>query len=404
MHSAFFEPTEAQALVRETARAYARDVLAPVAGQLDREQRFPASYLRELAGLGLMGVNVPEALGGAEAGAVAYALAMIELAQGCASTAVTVAVNNMVAETIVKFGSPELQRRFVPELTSGRFAAGSFGLSEPHCGSDAAALHTTARRGDGGWILNGSKQWITSGDQAGVIIVWARTSVAHGAPAKGLSCFLVEGGTPGLTIGRHEEKMGLRASSTVALAFEDVRVEESALLGAEGQGFAIAMSALQGGRIGIASQAVGIGTAAKEASLRYAKERRAFGDVDQVAGERQLEPAAQRVAVDRGDGDAGQILDQGGRRVAQLGQLARLPGRQLRHLRDVGAGDERLLAGSGEDDGAAALAQLAQRHGELAQHGRVERVQRLGPVDGEGADRALALDDQGFVGHVARPQ
>ncbi|GAC1336467.1 MAG: acyl-CoA dehydrogenase family protein [Myxococcales bacterium] len=277
MHSAFFEPTEAQALVRETARAYARDVLAPVAGQLDREQRFPASYLRELAGLGLMGVNVPEALGGAEAGAVAYALAMIELAQGCASTAVTVAVNNMVAETIVKFGSPELQRRFVPELTSGRFAAGSFGLSEPHCGSDAAALHTTARRGDGGWILNGSKQWITSGDQAGVIIVWARTSVAHGAPAKGLSCFLVEGGTPGLTIGRHEEKMGLRASSTVALAFEDVRVEESALLGAEGQGFAIAMSALQGGRIGIASQAVGIGTAAKEASLRYAKERRAFG-------------------------------------------------------------------------------------------------------------------------------
>jgi acyl-CoA dehydrogenase len=273
----FFEPSEAQALVRETARSYAQRVLVPVAGRLDRERRFPTAYLRELADLGLMGVNVPEALGGAQAGAVSYALAMIELAQGCASTAVTVAVNNMVAETLVKFGSPELQSRYVPELTSGRFAAGSFGLSESHSGSDAAALRTTARRDGGGWVLNGSKQWITSGDRAGVIIVWARTSPAHGAPAKGLSCFLVEGGASGLTVGRHEDKMGLRASSTVSLAFEDLRVPAGAMLGAEGQGFAIAMSALQGGRIGIAAQAVGIGTAAKEASIRYAKERRAFG-------------------------------------------------------------------------------------------------------------------------------
>lgn len=277
MDAIFFEPSEAQALVRETARSYAQRVLVPVAGRLDRERRFPTAYLRELADLGLMGVNVPEALGGAQAGAVSYALAMIELAQGCASTAVTVAVNNMVAETLVKFGSPELQSRYVPELTSGRFAAGSFGLSESHSGSDAAALRTTARRDGGGWVLNGSKQWITSGDRAGVIIVWARTSPAHGAPAKGLSCFLVEGGASGLTVGRHEDKMGLRASSTVSLAFEDLRVPASAMLGAEGQGFAIAMSALQGGRIGIAAQAVGIGTAAKEASIRYAKERRAFG-------------------------------------------------------------------------------------------------------------------------------
>ena len=277
MEAPLFEPNESQAQVRDLSRAYAQRSLKPIAAALDREQRFPAAQLRELAELGLMGVNVPEALGGAAAGAVAYALAMIEIAQGCASTAVTMAVNNMVAETIVKFGTGEQQRRYVPELTSGRFKAGSFGLSEPHCGSDAAALRTSARRDGDGWVLNGSKQWITSGDVAGVIIVWARTATTAGAPAKSISCFLVEGGASGLVVGRHEDKMGLRASSTVSLAFEDLRLPASALLGAEGQGFLIAMSALDGGRIGIASQAIGIGTAALHASIVYAKERRAFG-------------------------------------------------------------------------------------------------------------------------------
>ncbi len=271
-----FDLTETQAAVALTARAYAQKTLAPDAAKLDREQRFPKGHLAALAELGLMGVNVPAALGGAEAGAVSYALAMMEVAQGCASTAVTMAVSNMVAETIVKYGSPLLQQKFVLEITSGRFEAAAFGLSESHCGSDATALRTHARLDGDAWVLNGSKQWITSGDHAGVIVVWARTDSAVSA-AKGISCFLVEAGSPGLHIGKHEDKMGLRASSTVSLAFEDLRVPTSHLLGAPGQGFEIAMNALMGGRIGIASQAWGIGQAALSASVKYAKDRTAFG-------------------------------------------------------------------------------------------------------------------------------
>src|SRR5437667_8536246 len=164
-----YEPNETQRLVQQAARSYAQKTLAPIAAQLDREGKFPREQLRELAELGLMGVNIPEEYGGAEAGAVAYALAMMEIAQGCASTAVTMGVNNMVAETICKFGTPAQKKRYVPEITSGRFEAVSFGLSEPHSGSDAAALRTSARRDGDSWVINGSKQWITSGDRAGVI-------------------------------------------------------------------------------------------------------------------------------------------------------------------------------------------------------------------------------------------
>ncbi|MGZ6125707.1 MAG: acyl-CoA dehydrogenase family protein [Myxococcales bacterium] len=269
-----FELTASQSLVRDTARDYARKVLAPVAGQIDRECRFPAEQLREMAALGLMGVNIPEQYGGAAAGAVAYALAMMEIAGGCASTGVTMAVNNLVAETIFRFGSEAQRQRYLPEITSGRFVTASFGLSEPHAGSDAGALRTTARRDGNDYVINGSKQWITSGDRAGVILVWART----GEPGtKGISCFLVDGGTKGLHVGRHEDKMGLRGSSTVSLAFEDLRVPASAMLGPEGRGFPIALTALDSGRIGIACQALGIGAAALEAAVRYAKDRHAFG-------------------------------------------------------------------------------------------------------------------------------
>src|SRR6267378_3599008 len=256
MHPRLFDLNEAQALVRSTARDYAQKTLAPIAAQLDREARFPREQLAELAELGLMGVNVPEQYGGAAAGAVAYALAMMEIAQGCASTAVTMAVNNLVAETIVRFGTEEQKKRYVPEIASGRFVAASFGLSEAQAGSDAGALR------------------ITAGDLAGVIIVWARA----GEPGtRGISAFLVEGGSKGLHVGRHENKMGLRASSTVSLAFEDLRVPESAMLGPLGRGFPIALSALDSGRVGIACQAIGIGTAALNAAVRYAKDRRAFG-------------------------------------------------------------------------------------------------------------------------------
>src|SRR5437667_7265863 len=196
-----YEPNETQRLVQQAARSYAQKTLAPIAAQLDREGRFPREQLRELAELGLMGVNVPEEYGGSAAGAVSLVLALTEISQGCASTSVTMGVNNMVAETIVKFGSAEQKQKYVPEIASGRFAAASFGLSEPHCGSDAAALRTTARRDGAFWVINGSKQWITSGDHAGVIVIWARTGEEG---AKGISCFLVEGGAPGLHVGKHE--------------------------------------------------------------------------------------------------------------------------------------------------------------------------------------------------------
>jgi hypothetical protein len=266
--------TEAQALVRNTARSFARERVAPGAHDRDRTETFPADLLREMAELGLLGVNVPAEYGGAEAGATAYALAMMEIAEACASTAVAMAVTNMCAEVIVAFGSEAQKRRHVTRLTSGEAVAGAFALSEPQAGSDASSLETRAERRGGGWVLNGAKQWITSGDRAGVMVVWARTG---GPGAGGLSAFVIEGGAPGLQIGRHEDKMGLRASTTVPLQFEDCRLPADALLGEEGQGFRLAMMALDGGRIGIASQGCGVARAALSAAVRYTKERRAFG-------------------------------------------------------------------------------------------------------------------------------
>ncbi len=269
-----FSPDQAQAMVQGVAREVAERRLRPAAAEFERTERFPREQLRELAGLGLMGVNVPAAYGGAEAGAVAYALAMIEIARGCASTAVTMAVTNMVAEVIIAFGTEEQRQRHVPKITSGEYAAASFALSEPEAGSDPGSMRTTARRVPGGWELEGQKQWITSGEHAGVLVVWARTG---GPGTKGVSCFLVEGGAPGLKIGRAEDKMGLRASNTVALTFEGCVVPEGALLGAPEGGFKIAMMALDGGRVGIASQACGIASAALDEATRYAKDRHQFG-------------------------------------------------------------------------------------------------------------------------------
>jgi len=208
-------------------------------------------------------VNVPEALGGTAAGVVGYSLAMQEVAAADASVAVAMAVTNMVAEVVTAFGSEAQRARYVPRLCSGEAVAGAFALSEPQAGSDPAGMATRAvRLPEGGWRLDGSKQWITSGDRAGVLVVWAKTSAQEGA--RGISAFLVEGGTPGLTAGRHEDKMGLRGSTTVPLVLEDCRVGEEALLGKEGEGFKIAMVALDGGRIGIASQACGVARRALE--------------------------------------------------------------------------------------------------------------------------------------------
>ncbi len=227
------EPTDVQAAVAAAARSVAEKRVAPAARENDRAARFPAEILREMAPLGLLAVNVPAAYGGAEAGVVAYALAVMEIAAADCSVAVTMAVTNMVGEIIARFGTEEQKARCLPRLASAEWLAGAFALSEPHSGSDAGAMSTRAERREDRWVLNGSKQWITSGDRAGVMVVWARTGRAG---SKGISAFLVEGGTPGLVVGRHEEKMGLRASSTVSLTFEDCEIPADALLGADGGG------------------------------------------------------------------------------------------------------------------------------------------------------------------------
>jgi alkylation response protein AidB-like acyl-CoA dehydrogenase len=270
-----FEPNETQAAVAAAARKFATERAEPAAAEADRRARFPVELVRELGDLGLLAVTVPAANGGSEAGVVAYALALMEIARADCSLAVTMAVTNMVGDTIARFGTPAQRERCLPRLASAEWLAGSFGLSEPQAGSDPNSMSTRAdRRGDR-WVLNGAKQWITSGDRAGVVIVWARTDVAAGN--RGITAFLVEGGTPGLVVGRHEEKMGLRSSSTVSLAFEDCEIPADAVLGEVGHGLRVALSALDGGRVGIAAQATGTIRAALDASARYAKDRQAFG-------------------------------------------------------------------------------------------------------------------------------
>jgi acyl-CoA dehydrogenase len=270
-----FAPGETAQMVRETAREFATRELVPRAVERDRTDAFPVEELRALGRLGLLGVNIPERLGGAEAGVVAYSLAMQEIAYADASVAVAMAVTNMVGEIVCKFGSEDVQRKLVPRLTSGEAVAGAFALSEPQAGSDPAGMTTTAKRIPGGFRLDGAKQWITSGDRAGVVVVWAKTDPQAGS--KGISAFVVEGPTPGMSAGKHEDKMGLRGSSTVPLLFDGCEIPESALLGKLGGGLSVALTALDGGRIGIASQALGIGRAALASALAYAKERKQFG-------------------------------------------------------------------------------------------------------------------------------
>jgi hypothetical protein len=269
------QPTEDQRAIREVARKYAREVIAPAAAANARASRFPADLVRGLGALGLLAVNVPEADGGSAAGPVAYALAMEELAAADCATATIVGVTNMVGETIARWGTGAARARHLPPLATGEHLAGAFALSEPQGGSDAAAMTTRARRVPGGWAIEGEKAWITSGDVAGAIVVWARTEPGTGTT--GITAFVVEGGAKGLAAGKQEDKMGLRASSTVSLSFDGVFAPDDAVLGAPGQGFSIALAALDGGRIGIGAQAVGTMTAALEASVRYARERRAFG-------------------------------------------------------------------------------------------------------------------------------
>ena len=270
-----FTLSDTERLVQRAARDFATRIIAPRATEIDATEAFPRDILRGLADLGLMAINVPSDLGGAEAGAIAYALAIQEIARACASTAVMTAVTNMACETIARFGTDAQKRRHCPKLASGDSTLGSFALSEPDAGSDAGAMRTAARRDGGHWVLDGNKQWITGGAHAGVLLVWARTAPPETA-ARGISCFLIEGGTKGLRVGPPEDKMGIRGSNTVPIELEACRVPADALLGAEGGGFKIAMAALDGGRIGISAQALGIARAALSESIAYSRDRRAF--------------------------------------------------------------------------------------------------------------------------------
>lgn len=267
-----FEPTQEQAQIRDMVRSLARKEFAPRAAEIDEQSRYPEENMKRLAELGLLGMLVPASHGGSETGAVSYAIALAEVAGGCASTSVGMAVTNMVGETIHRFGNEEQKDRFLPALVSGS-AAGAFALTEPSAGSDAFGISTVAVRDGETYVLNGSKVFITNGSYAGVMIAMA---VTQKEPEKRISAFLIEPGTPGLSIGRPERKMGLKGSNTVSLSFDDCRVPGRNILGDEGDGFKIAMTALDGGRIGIASQSIGIARAALEAAISYAKERKQF--------------------------------------------------------------------------------------------------------------------------------
>lgn len=264
-----------QEMIRDAVRAYAQDCIAPHAAAWDREHRFPREALAGLAGLGVLGIVVPESLGGAGLDYVSLALAIEEIAAADGATSTIVSVqNSVVCGPLNAFGSEAHKRDWLVPLARGE-VLGCFCLTEPHVGSDAAAIRTRAQRDGEGWRINGVKQFITTGKHADVAIVFAVTDPAAGK--KGISAFVVPTATPGYIVTRIEDKLGQHASDTAQILFEDCRVGPEALLGAEGEGYRIALANLEGGRIGIAAQAVGMARAALEAALRYAKERESFG-------------------------------------------------------------------------------------------------------------------------------
>ncbi|HEY4184876.1 MAG TPA: acyl-CoA dehydrogenase [Polyangia bacterium] len=264
-----------QNMIRQSARDFATREILPQAAAIDREHRYPAEIVAKLGTLGLMGVMVPQDWGGAGMDAVSYALAMEEISRGCASTGVIMSVNNsLVCAPIAAHGTEAQKKAWLPEVASGR-KLGCFALSEPDAGSDARALRTTARRERGRWILNGTKNFITNGPVADLAIVLASTDPEAGA--KGLSAFLVETTTPGLNFGPPDQKLGIRGAPSAQMFLSDCAVPEDALLGTVGGGYKIALSALDGGRIGIAAQALGIARAAFEEATRYAMQRETFG-------------------------------------------------------------------------------------------------------------------------------
>jgi alkylation response protein AidB-like acyl-CoA dehydrogenase len=269
--------TEEQQMIKDTARQFSDSELAPNAAALDEHEGRDVllSNLKNLAELGFMGLNVEARYGGTEAGVVAFSAAITELARGCASTAVTVSVTNMVAEVIQAVGNEVQKSIYLPRICSGEYPAAGFCLTETGAGSDPAAMRTRAVRDGDEWVLNGSKIYITSAEYAGCFVVWAVTD-AEAPKGKGISCFIVDNGLPGIDISKPEDKMGQRGSATNVVNFTDCRIPASALMGKEGQGFKVAVGELAGGRIGVGSLALGIGLAALDYARDYTGEREQF--------------------------------------------------------------------------------------------------------------------------------
>ncbi len=266
---------EEQRMVRDMVRDFAQNEIAPRAAQVDEKEEFPAENIRKMAELGLLGLPYPEEYGGGGGDYLSYAVAVEEIARACGSTALIYAAHvSLGCGPIYYFGTEAQKKKWLPHLCSGKGLA-AFGLTEPEAGSDAGATRTTAVRDGDFYILNGSKMWITSGAIADVVIVSAKTDPQAGT--RGISCFLVEKGTPGFIPGKNEPKMGLKGSVTSALSFEDCRIPAENLLGREGEGFKQMLITLDAGRIGIGAMAVGLAQAAFDAAVRYAQERVQFG-------------------------------------------------------------------------------------------------------------------------------
>ena len=270
-----FSFSEEQEILRRTVKEFAEKEIIPISKKMEEEKRIPQELLRKMGEMGLMGMTIPEEWGGAGADMVSYCLALEEISRASGSVGIVMEAHNSLSLAhIYNFGNEEQREKYVRKMASGEWI-GSWALTEPNAGSDAKSIETTARLEGGEWVLNGSKLFITNGGIAQVFVVFAKTDKEKGA--RGISAFIVERGTEGFRIGREEEKLGLRASSTVELIFEDCRIPEENLLGKLNEGFKIAMASLATGRIGIAAQAIGIARAAYEASLEYSKQRKQFG-------------------------------------------------------------------------------------------------------------------------------
>jgi alkylation response protein AidB-like acyl-CoA dehydrogenase len=267
--------SEEQQLAQRTARDFAREKVLPRAREIDEQGKVPVELIKEMAALGFMGIYVPESYGGAGLDALSYALVSEEINRACASTGVIMSSHvSLVVDPLLHYGNDAQKDRFLRPLASGA-KLGCFALSEPASGSDAAAMRTSARRDGDAWVLNGTKNFITNGASAEIALVFAQTDT--NARQRGIAAFIVEKGTPGFSVGKLEHKLGIRGSDTAQLIFQDCRVPATNLLGEAGGGFKIALSTLDGGRISIAAQAVGIARACLEDSLAYAKQREAFG-------------------------------------------------------------------------------------------------------------------------------